>query len=103
MHMDIAAIFRSGKWKGWPLLALLQAGVSVVLFHDYLFGEKFFAFTDVGSDTFHQFVPVLTHMASPANWGSAWSFNVGLGGVAMFSLDPYMLLGIAGGAERVLD
>ena len=85
------------------ILASLQIMVSLALFHDFLFGDKFFAFLDIGSDTYHQSVPVLMHMASPANWGSAWSFNVGLGGIAPFLFDPFMLLGIAGGAEHVLN
>lgn len=85
------------------LLAALQAAVSLALFHDYIFGDKFFAFVDIGSDTFDQFVPALIHMARPENWASAWSFNVGLGAVQPWPLNPFALLGIAAGAEHVLD
>ena len=85
------------------MLAALQAAVSLALFHDYLFGDKFFAFVDIGSDTFAQFVPTLMHLATPANWASAWSFNVGLGAVLPISLSPFTLLSIAAGPEHVLD
>src|SRR5471030_2867566 len=93
-RMDLIGTFRDSRFRGWTLLILLQALVSLVLFHDYLFGDKYFAFVDVASDTFAQFVPTLIHMASPANWASAWSFNVGLGGSAPFTFEPYSLLGI---------
>jgi len=101
--MDFARIFSNDRFKGWMILASLQILVSLALFHDFLFGDRYFAFLDIGSDTYHQYVPTLIHMASPGNWGSAWSFNVGLGGLAPFAPDPFMLLGIAGGAEHVLD
>lgn len=77
--------------------------VSLALFHDYVFGDKYFAFVDIGADTFEQFVPALIHMATPENWASAWSFNVGLGAVAPLPLSPFTLLGIAAGPEHVLD
>ena len=101
--MALSAVTRNEWLRGWALLAALQAVVSLVLFHDFLFGEKYFAFTDVGSDTFAQFVPLAIHLASPANWGSAWSFEVGLGGIALPPVSPFSLLGIAGGPAHVLD
>jgi uncharacterized membrane protein YfhO len=101
--MDLAFDTRTSRVNGLLLLISLQALVSLVLFHDYLSGDKFFAFVDIASDTYHQFVPILMHMASPANWDSAWSFNVGLGASAPLSFDPFTLLGIAGGPAHVLD
>lgn len=101
--MHLTAFFRNDRFSGWALLAAVQAAVSVVLFHDFLFGDRYFAFLDVGSDTYAYFVPQMIHLASPANWASAWSFSVGLGGVAPFSAGPFTLLGIAGGPEHVLD
>lgn len=82
---------------------MLQAAISLALFHDFIFGDKFFAFMDIGSDTFTYHVPTLMHMATPANWASAWSFNVGLGGVLPLSPGPFELLGIAAGPNHVLD
>lgn len=94
----------SGKRpEGWMLLAAVQAAVSLALFHDYLFGDKFFAFMDIGSDTFTYHVPHLIHLATNANWASAWSFNIGLGAALPPSLSPFTLLGIAAGPEHVLD
>lgn len=101
--MNTRAVQTNGRFRGWALLAALQAAVSIALFHDYLSGEKYFAFMDVGSDTWGQFVPALVHLASPANWSSAWSFNVGLGGILPFVPGPFTLLSIAGGPEHVLD
>ena len=101
--MNLRAVLTSQSFRGWALLAFIQAGISLVLFHDFLFGDKFFAFKDVGSDTFTQFVPNLMYLASPEGWASAWSFNVGLGNVVPLYPSPFTLLAIAGGAERVLD
>ena len=101
--MNLRAVLTSQSFRGWALLAFIQAGISLVLFHDFLFGDKFFAFKDVGSDTFTQFVPNLMYLASPERWASAWSFNVGLGNVVPLYPSPFTLLAIAGGAERVLD
>lgn len=100
---ELSALSGSNRYTGWALLAALQAAVAFALFHDYLFGDRFFAFVDIGSDTFEQFVPVLMHSANPANWASAWSFNVGLGAVLLPSLNPFALLGIAAGPEHVLE
>lgn len=101
--MNLRAVLTNQSFRGWALLAVIQAGISLVLFHDFLFGDKFFAFKDVGSDTFTQFVPNLMYLASPEGWASAWSFNVGLGNVVPLYPSPFTLLAIAGGAERVLD
>ena len=101
--MNLRAVLTNQSFRGWVLLAVIQAGISLVLFHDFLFGDKFFAFKDVGSDTFTQFVPNLMYLASPEGWASAWSFNVGLGNVVPLYPSPFTLLAIAGGAERVLD
>lgn len=90
-------------FSGWTLLVALQAAVALVLFHDYIFGPKFFAFIDIGSDTFAQFVPALMHEALPGNWASAWSFNLGLGGPLPAPSNPFSLLGIVAGAQHVLD
>lgn len=102
-RLNIRAVLANDRIRGWALLAALQAAVSVALFHDYLSGEKYFAFADVGSDTWAQFVPALIHLASPANWSSAWSFNAGLGGILPFVPGPFTLLSIAGGPDHVLD
>ena len=102
----VPALSGSNRFAGWALLAALQAAVSLVLFHDYVFGDKFFAFADIGSDSFSLFVPALIHMATPENWSGAWSFNVGLGAVMPLTsapLSPFTLLGIAAGPEHVLD
>lgn len=96
-------VSRNSPLAGWALLASLQAGVGLVLFHDYIFGPKFFAFIDIGSDTYAQFVPALMHLASPENWTSAWSFNLGLGTPMPAPMNPFTLLGIAAGPGHVLD
>ncbi len=100
--MGLAHFANNDRLRGWAQLVALQAVVCIVLFHDYLSGEKYFAFADVASDTYHQFVPVLMHMAKPSNWASAWTFNVGLGAIAPFYPNPFTLLGIAGGPDGVL-
>lgn len=100
------ALSSSTRCASWALLAALQAAVSLALFHDYFLGDKFFAFADIGSDTITVIVPSLIYMATPANWASAWSFNVGLGAVMPLMtvpLSPFTLLGIAAGPEHVLD
>lgn len=100
--MDTPAIKTNVRLKWGTALVLLQLLVSFALLQDFIFGDKYFAFADVGSDTFQQFVPTQMHMATPASWASAWSFKVGLGGVAPPSLGPFSLLGTAGGADHVL-
>lgn len=94
---------RNAPFPGWAILVLLQAAVALVVFHDFIFGQKYFAFMDIGSDTFAQFVPTLMHLASPENWASAWSFNIGLGASLPAPTNPFTLLGIAAGPQHVLD
>lgn len=91
------------RMGGWPELALLQTLICAALFHDYISGAKYFAFMDIGSDSFSQVVPTFMYWADPSHWKSAWSFNLGLGSRMPLVPTPFTLLGIAGGAEHVLD
>lgn len=85
------------------LLLGLQLAVAAVLFYDFLLGRKYFAFFDIGSDTYFQFVPAAIHLAANSGILSGWSFSVGLGTAVGLLPDPFSLLGIAGGSGHVLD
>ena len=97
------ALLEQKRYTAWMLLAALQAAIALALFHDFIFGDKYFAFRDIGSDTIGQFVPTLMYLARPENWTSTWSFSIGLGAASPLTLAPFTLLGIAGGPEHVLD
>ena len=91
--------------RAWMILVGLQALLAVILFSDFLSGQYRFAYIDIGSDTFLQFVPYAKHLlrtlASEVFGG--WSFQIGLGGqTAWLPRDAFTLLYFAGGSDNVL-
>ena len=93
-------------FRTWLLLLGLQVLLALVLFRDFIFGHFYFAYTDIGSDTYFAYVPYVMHMArSIAREGFAgWSFTIGLGApTAGLLADPFSLLNAAGGADKVLS
>ena len=91
--------------RAWLILLGLQALLAVAIFWDFLSGQHYFAYTDIGSDSYFAFVPYAMHMARTfASEGFAgWSFEVGLGGpTAWLPRDTFTLLNLAGGPDNVL-
>ncbi len=89
------------KFPGWPLLIGLQITVALALLHSFVFGGTIFAYTDIGSDTYFNFVPQVMHLALADYGRSAWSFNIGLGNASPLPLDPFTWLGIVAGPDHV--
>lgn len=60
----------------------LQLAVCVIVFSDFLSGRFFFAFLDIGSDSFAQVYPSHLHFSRRMfdDVFSGWSFGIGLGG-----------------------
>jgi uncharacterized membrane protein YfhO len=91
--------------RAWMILVGLQALLALAIFPEFLSGRFRFAYGDIGSDTYFQFVPYAMHwvrtFASEVFGG--WSFEVGLGGqTAWLPRDAFSLLYIAGGADNVM-
>jgi uncharacterized membrane protein YfhO len=89
----------------WLVLLGLQALLGLVIFRDFLFGEFYFAYIDIGSDSYFTFVPNAMHLARAiAGEGfPGWSFEIGLGGpTAWLPRDAFTLLNAAGGPDNVL-
>lgn len=68
--------------KPWLCLIGLQLVTSLVVFSDFLSGKYHFAYLDIGSDSFTQFVPYAMYIARtlPLEGITGWSFLIGLGG-----------------------
>lgn len=90
------------------LLGLLLLSC-LFIFAPFLFGDKLLAFTDIGSDTYDQYLMHYQTIISHLREGSfsLWDFNNGFG-VNMFSLnlfDPFLMLlylfGVLAGAEHI--
>lgn len=64
-------------------LALISAVIvmSAVIYCGYIFGGRYFLFTDSGMDTIYQFYPMYVHLVNEIRDGtlSLWNFNWGLG------------------------
>lgn len=91
--------------RAWLILLGLQALVALVIFWDFISGRYYFAYTDIGSDSYFAYVPYAMHMArSIASEGLAgWSFEIGLGSPkALLLADAFALLNQAGGPDNVL-
>ncbi|MDO8788265.1 MAG: YfhO family protein [Sulfuritalea sp.] len=85
------------------MLLALQILVASVIYWKFLNGSQYFAFADIGSDTYTQFIPLAMHMADYlGNEGfPGWSFQVGLGASLGMLTDPFLLLSTVFGAEAV--
>lgn len=91
------AIFLAG-------LIMLQIVVTGIIFFDFATGRKWFAFYDIGSDTYFQFLPFLIQQARELASGASpggWSFEMGLGGSVGVLLNPFIWINIAFGPESV--
>jgi len=84
---------------GLQLLAILP------IFWHFLSGDAYFAYTDIGSDTFGFYTPIAQHIArTVAQEGfTGWSFGIGLGSAtALWLGDVFMWLNALGGPDNVL-
>ncbi len=91
--------------RAWLILFGLQALLAMVIFRDFLSGRFYFAYTDIGSDSYYAYVPYAMHMARAiAREGFAgWSFEIGLGAPTAWLVgDVFALLNQAGGPGMVL-
>ncbi len=92
-------------YRAWLALLGLQALLAMVIFWDFLSGSSYFAYTDIGSDSFFAYVPYAMHGARTiAREGfPGWSFEIGLGSPTAWLLgDAFTLLNQAGGPDKVL-
>lgn len=92
-------------FRAWLILLGLQALLALAIFWDFLSGAFYFAYRDIGSDSYKQFVPYAMHMARAiAREGfTGWSFENGLGGPTAWLLgDAFTLLSQVGGPDKVL-
>lgn len=91
--------------KAWLILFGLQIVLIGVIFFSFLSGQFYFAYMDIGSDTFGQYAPAAMNMArSFAREGfTGWTFVSGLGSAtALWLGDVLNWLGLLGGADNVL-
>lgn len=91
--------------RGLALLIVLQVVIALLVFSRFFSGQVHFAYLDIGSDSFGQVLPDAMHTArSLLREGfTGWSFEFGLGGpTAMLLGDPFSLLGMLGGPDKVL-
>jgi len=99
-------LMKSDLFKSWSILFVLQALVSLFVFSDFLSGRYFFAYIDIGSDSYFQVVPYTMHLARAIARHSfeGWSFQLGLGGPtpAMFG-DMTSMLVQSVGSDQVLQ
>lgn len=85
------------------LLGLIFA-LGAMIFWDFLFGAKVFAYFDIGSDTVNSHAPFSVHIANylRSDGWPGWSFELGLGNSLFFFSDPFSVLNGAFGADAVL-
>lgn len=96
---------KSDLFKSWCILLVLQALVSLLVFSEFLSGNFYFAYLDIGSDSYFQVVPYAMYLARTVAQQSfdGWSFHIGLGGPtsAMFG-DMTSMLVQSVSANRIL-
>lgn len=63
------------------LLTLLMVGTALIVYSKYIFGHSYWIFTDIGSDTWNEYFPVLTMLGEKIKSGdfSSWVTNWGTG------------------------
>ena len=104
----------NGRKKEWMirLVFFLVLLVSIgVVFQDFLLGNRYYIFGDIGSDTYQQYYPYYLNCVNRIREGSfsIWNWNYGMGTSLLNNisqtLDPFGLFIIFGGvllgAEKV--
>lgn len=97
---------KSDLLKSWGTLLGLQILASALVFSDFLSGKYYFAYLDIGSDSYKQVVPYAMYLArTMASEGfTGWSFHLGLGGPTTVMLgDLANFLSQLVGVEHVLQ
>ena len=96
---------KNATLRAWLILFGLQLFVILIVFSRFISGQFYFAYIDIGSDSFGQVVPFAMHMARTlASEGfTGWSFESGLGSpTALWLGDVFGLLSQLGGPDHVL-
>jgi uncharacterized membrane protein YfhO len=102
VRASLSRIF-SSRIGCWFILLGLQCIVAAVVYFDFISARKYFAFTDAGNDTYHQYIPLAMHLANylATEGFPGWSFQVGLGANLGMLTDPFLLASALFGAEAV--
>ncbi|MBI2772317.1 MAG: YfhO family protein [Burkholderiales bacterium] len=92
--------------KSWLVLFSVQALLAAAIFHGVLDGSRYFAYLDVGADTYAQMSAHAMHMARQfmrEGW-PGWSFQIGMGAPTAWLMgDTLLLLAGLAGPEHVLE
>lgn len=91
--------------KAWLILFGLQIVLIGVIFFSFLTGDFYFAYMDIGSDTFGQYAPSAMNIARTLSREgfTGWTFVSGLGSAtALWLGDVLNWLVLTGGADNVL-
>ena len=95
MHINKQSIVSIINKKPKQILLAIMAISLLICFWNYLWGIKYFAFYDIGSDTVLQYQPFFHAIVDDVNMGNIgpWTFNYGLGSSTLISLswcmDPF--------------
>ena len=91
--------------RAWLILWGMQVLAALAVFSSFLSGKVYFAYLDIGSDSYGQVGPALMYMAriiASGRW-SDWAFEIGLGSpTALMGSDLFMVLNALGGVDNVL-
>ena len=91
--------------RAWLILWGMQVLIALAVFSSFLSGKVYFAYLDIGSDSYGQVGPALMYMAriiASGRW-SDWAFEIGLGSpTALMGSDLFMVLNALGGVDNVL-
>ena len=91
-------------FRTWWILFGLQVLVALAVFSPFLTGQAYFAYFDIGSDSYAQVLPDAMHMARKlaAEGFTGWSFEFGLEGpTALLIGDSLGMLHMLGGPDHV--
>ncbi len=77
----LSNLYRSFEKNGLLLLYTLVVIISFIVFNDFLFLNKLYLFTDIGSDTINTYWPTYTLISDYLSNGEfpGWSFQTGMG------------------------
>ena len=105
MKVNINTGWFSGFCRSVGALLALQTLIIFVVFSKFLSGQAYFAYLDIGSDSFAQVIPGTMHMVrSVLREGfSGWYFEIGLGGVPiLWFVDAFAWLNLWLGEGNIL-
>ncbi len=106
VYISLQHAFQKRPNLDWCIVSFAIIGISTILYYQYIFGDRLFIFSDIGSDTLRAYYPELYYYLANVARGDIYSFNHGLGSdyllkLLIYSLDLFTIVHLFSGPDKL--